>query len=321
MKMALFSLKTLIREEAFVKEFVDRRGADELAAICRTAPLGNTLAYALASLQSLTELESGWDNLTADDVSRLVKLVSSPATQINVLRPATAILRKLVLSGPESRPASLPDDDTVHRYGFEPVWASINATCPAPSAFLSVLATRISSGSASSDFHLTQASLSLVNALAKSSLSSSPSQLLAFDAAMADAKVGDAVVSAMQDQRATDGLGPLALGFQTHVDASAHRLVSTPVVAEDVDAVSTLIAIADRAKSLDAKVRGAKRAEREGEDLELRKWKTVGFEAENLLEDFAGSGMLGLVLMKRFVDRHSAEFDKVGRSLEQLTGS
>lgn len=284
----------------------------ELISICRAAPVGNTLAYALAALLTMTDLPSGWEGLDAEAVSRICHLVTH-ATPVNVLRPATALLRKLINSGPSARPvstigglaSSVATEQTVWRYGFDAVWPAIILE----DDFLQTLAKRISAG-ASGDFGLAQASLGLVNALMKGSHGSVSFD--DFEERLDKVEMRKAVVRLMEHQRSEELL-PLVLAFQTNVIASTHRLINTTVVAENPAHVEVLVAIANKAKALDAQHRASVAAKMDDEeaDLEARKWKTTGFESENLLQDFEGVGALGLRLMQRFVEMHTQEFEKV----------
>ena len=83
-------------------------------------------------MQNLMELEYGWDKLDDDFILRIVQILSSPHSLINVCRPATAILKKLVeadtvsAAGPQSAGSSrnLPGaaPGSVYRYGFQVVF-------------------------------------------------------------------------------------------------------------------------------------------------------------------------------------------------------
>lgn len=102
------------------------------------------------------EAEFGWENLDDDclarvsgltcaDVSRILdmslrllpsQIISIFATQslINIARPATAILRKLVLSDPAHAPPESPQQtrartyrDSVWSYGFGRLWPLIQS--------------------------------------------------------------------------------------------------------------------------------------------------------------------------------------------------
>ena len=80
-------------------------------------------------MQSLMELDHGWSTLSPEFILRIVQILSSEQSLINVCRPATAILKKLVEADPMSRvgasssripPAAPPG--SVYQYGFEVVW-------------------------------------------------------------------------------------------------------------------------------------------------------------------------------------------------------
>lgn len=73
------------------------------------------------------ELEHGWENLDDDFILRIVQILSSPQSLVNVCRPATAILKKLVEADPSSAPAAQAStastqQKSVYRYGFQVVF-------------------------------------------------------------------------------------------------------------------------------------------------------------------------------------------------------
>lgn len=75
LKLATFSLRTLIRERAFLDEFLRRGGMDALQEVIKRAT-GNTLAYSLLSMQSLMDLDDrGWEQLEDGFVSRIVEII------------------------------------------------------------------------------------------------------------------------------------------------------------------------------------------------------------------------------------------------------
>ena len=55
-------------------------------------------------MQNLMELDYGWANLTDEFILTVVRILASPQSLINVCRPATAILKKLVEADPMSAP-------------------------------------------------------------------------------------------------------------------------------------------------------------------------------------------------------------------------
>jgi engulfment and cell motility protein 1 len=88
--------------------------------------------YALTAMQNLMELDYGWQGLDDSFIFRIVKILSSSQSLINVCRPATAILKKLVEADPVSAPGPATASssrspptappDSVYRYGFPVVF-------------------------------------------------------------------------------------------------------------------------------------------------------------------------------------------------------
>jgi engulfment and cell motility protein 1 len=78
------------------------------------------------------DLEYGWSTLDNSFIQHIVKILSSSQSLINVCRPATAILKKLVEADPHSAPGPLvasssrgppvPPPGSVYRYGFDIVF-------------------------------------------------------------------------------------------------------------------------------------------------------------------------------------------------------
>lgn len=80
-------------------------------------------------MQNLMELQYGWATLDSMFILRVVQILSSPNSPINVCRPATAILKKLVeadplsalspgVAGSSSGRAPPVPPGSVYRYGF-----------------------------------------------------------------------------------------------------------------------------------------------------------------------------------------------------------
>jgi engulfment and cell motility protein 1 len=78
------------------------------------------------------ELDYGWSTLDSEFIYHIVHTLSSLQTPINVCRPATAILKKLVEADPMNAPGSfipgssrgqpMVPEDSVYRYGFSVVF-------------------------------------------------------------------------------------------------------------------------------------------------------------------------------------------------------
>ncbi|KAH9013264.1 ELMO/CED-12 family-domain-containing protein [Lactarius pseudohatsudake] len=105
-RLALFSLQRYLREEDFANEFLKRDGVNTLVNVI-TSSHGNTLAYALTAMKNLMDLEYGWAALDSSFIFKVVQIIASPQSLINVCRPATAILKRLVEADPASAPGPI----------------------------------------------------------------------------------------------------------------------------------------------------------------------------------------------------------------------
>lgn len=82
-------------------------------------------------MQNLMELDHGWASLDEAFIFRVVQVLSSPHSLINVCRPATAILKKLVEADPSNAPGPQAGSSkngpaivpgSIYRYGFTMVF-------------------------------------------------------------------------------------------------------------------------------------------------------------------------------------------------------
>lgn len=82
-------------------------------------------------MQHLMDLDYGWSTLDDKFILRIVRVLTSPQSLVNVTRPATVILKKFVEAEPTSvasQNASTNKDppfthpDSVYRYGFKEVY-------------------------------------------------------------------------------------------------------------------------------------------------------------------------------------------------------
>lgn len=83
-------------------------------------------------MQNLMDLDYGWSTLDQFFIHTVVQILSSSSSRINVCRPATAILKKLVEADPRSQPGPITASSSrsppaappgsVYRYGFDVVW-------------------------------------------------------------------------------------------------------------------------------------------------------------------------------------------------------
>jgi engulfment/cell motility protein 1 len=83
-------------------------------------------------MQNLMDLDYGWSTLDETFIFKVVQILSSQHSLINVCRPATAILKKLVEADPMSSPGPVTASTSssppvvapgsVYRYGFRVVF-------------------------------------------------------------------------------------------------------------------------------------------------------------------------------------------------------
>lgn len=323
LKMATYTLQRLIREAPFTNEFVARGGVRELLNVIRNHSSGNTLAYALTSCQNLMEgFEYGWDIIDADIVAKVVNLLVSQE-RINVCRPATAILKKLVVSGPQDSPkmgrvltdgsgAASAAPPPVYRYGFDFVYAEFQRE----PLFLQTLTNRIGS----SDTTLKLYSLSLINSLLRNV---SDELFESFTSELEKLNASKAVAWLMDSHRG-DELASSILDYQTNVIRTAHRRMRTAVTPTDKRHVHALSYIWLQAKISDVVVpnknpaqttlNGASRTA--GGATTRYKWRRIGFASESAAKEFGRTGWLGLLCLESFVRSDPDLYAKI--ILEQI---
>src|SRR6266403_1624865 len=83
-------------------------------------------------MKNLMDLEYGWATLDNSFIFKVVQIIAAPQSLINVCRPATAILKRLVEADPASAPGPLVASSSrappvappgsVYRYGFDVVF-------------------------------------------------------------------------------------------------------------------------------------------------------------------------------------------------------
>ncbi|KAE8207041.1 hypothetical protein CF335_g1434 [Tilletia laevis] len=307
LKMATYTLQRLIREKAFTLEFLRRGGLVELINIIRTSTSGNTLAYALASCQNLLDtMDEGWEYLPEEFIAKIVNIVVNQE-RINVCRPATAILKKLVVSGPSDAPENvgrvLREDETmpragsaggsndVYRYGFEVVYSNVRKE----SQFLSTLVQRLSSP----DTTLCMNSLSLINSLLRHVTDSY------FDVLTSELEsygVSRAVTRLMDSNRG-DELSTSILEYQNNYIRMARQRLRTTVTPADKRHVSALSYIWLQANLSDTANFPSSPGDRSsmGGGGSKMKWRKLGFYSENVAKEFAQTGLLGLECYESFV--------------------
>ncbi|KAJ7224321.1 ELMO/CED-12 family-domain-containing protein [Mycena pura] len=298
LKMTLFTLQKYIREEQFAQSFINCSGLSDLIAVIFGAH-GNTLAYALTAMQNLMELDYGWASLDDAFILQVVQILSSPQSLINVCRPATAILKKLVEADPMSAPGlqlasssrgvpSLPPG-SVYRYGFSVVFEQMRKG----RGFLETVISRLGSA----DTAMAQYSMMLINSLLAHA---SDTRWEEFISELESLNVRKAVVRLMSSHTIED-LTSCILDFQANYIRIIYRKKTTLV---DLEAEASHVAAL---KAIWASCRIPEAVDENGQVL---KWRLLGFDAENVEQEFNDVGVLGLECLRKFVEM-DPDFSKI----------
>ncbi|KAK6992173.1 ELMO/CED-12 family-domain-containing protein, partial [Favolaschia claudopus] len=298
LKMTLFTLQKYIREEQFAQSFINCSGLTDLIDIIFGAH-GNTLAYALTAMQNLMELDYGWSTLDDAFIFQVVQILSSPQSLINVCRPATAILKKLVEADPTSAPGTqlaasssrgppiLPPD-SVYRYGFSVVFEQMRKGV----GFLETVISRLGSA----DTAMAQHSMMLINSLLSHA---SDTRWEEFIAELEKLNVRKAVVRLMSSHTIED-LTSSILDFQANFIRVTYRKKTTLIEETEPSHAAILQAIWTNSKL----------TESVDETGQLLRWRLLGFDTENLEQEFNDVGVLGLECLSKFIDM-DPDFPKI----------
>ncbi|CAE6455315.1 unnamed protein product [Rhizoctonia solani] len=300
-------------EHEFTHEFLKRDGLRELIGAIENSS-GNTLAYALTSMQNLMENDYGWDNLQSNFILLIVDILSN-SNPINVIRPATSILKRLVEADPRSgldagvmpsssattpaaelSPSPLPG--SVYRYGFEVVWAQLQRS---PNT-LSVIVARLTMAESG----MALGGMMLINSLLSNASDAHAPELID---ELERLNIRNVVRRLMASHASAD-LSSSILDFQAHLMRITYLRKTTPVDVElhAVQAVLTYVWIAARLGNAGKPDRLA---------FEGEQWSLLGCPTGNMESDFAQVGILGLDCLRTFVQTDPDHFAKV--VLEQVS--
>ncbi|KAG2355702.1 ELMO/CED-12 family-domain-containing protein [Suillus spraguei] len=303
-KMALWSLKKFIKVKV-CSGILNHGGLSELAQVICTEH-GNTLAYALEAMHNLMDLDYGWSTLDNAFVFKVVQILSSPNSLINVCRPATAILKKLVEADPMNAPGPLiasssrappvAPPGSVYRYGFQIVFQQMRRE----KGSLETVVNRLGSADTAMILH----SMMLINSLLSHV---NDTEWDEFISELERLNVRKAVIRLMSSHN-IDDLTSSILDFQANIVRVTYRKKSTLVEPE----VESL-----HASALEYIWSCSKVQEGRDNDREVLKWRKLGFSSENLVHEFQEVGELGLDCLRNFVEDDPDLFSKV--ILEQLS--
>ncbi|GAA5889682.1 hypothetical protein JCM5296_002430 [Sporobolomyces johnsonii] len=278
LKLATFSLRTLIKERAFLTEFIARGGLEALQEVIRRAS-GNTLAYSLLSLQNLLELqESGWTGLQSGFIGRIVEIIATQPL-INISRPATAILRRLAsASQPSDTAAAGPSSASTSTPGFSVVYEEISQKPD----FLKNLVNRLSSN----DTDSANLSLGLINGLLRGSTNLGD---LRFSDELEALDVGHVVRKLLDANTGIDI--PSILTFQANLVASLQLALRTRVEDPHYHFFDEIW----------------QSSQLEDDDETLR-WRKLGFQTESPQYEFDTTGVLGLKALVKYAQDPQNDF-------------
>ncbi|OBZ74056.1 Engulfment and cell motility protein 3 [Grifola frondosa] len=263
--LALTSLRKLIREEQFANEFLNRDGLRELIEVINTSH-GNVLAYALTAMQNLMELDYGWDNLDNVFILKIVQILSSESSLINAASSSR---------GPPS-----PPPGSVYRYGFDVVFEQMRKE----KRLLETVVSRLGSA----DTTMALYSMMLINSLMAHA---SDPRWDEFIAELERLNVRKAVIRLMSSHTIED-LTSCILDFQANMVRVAFRKKMT-LVEPDFEPLHD--------SALKYIWTNSKLQEEREDAITAVKWRKIGFDSEDIGQEFREVGVLGLDCLKHVV--------------------
>ncbi|KAJ3020138.1 hypothetical protein HKX48_001244 [Thoreauomyces humboldtii] len=276
LKRTIFLLQKYLKEDEFVDEFVALGGLEKLQDVIITAQ-GNTLAYALTSLQTLMEHDRGWESFSKQFIATLVSIIVKQ-NLVNICRPATAIIIKLVAANPTNPSAA------IQCYGFDVV----NSAITSQASFLPTLVQRLSA----TDYLLQLNSLHLINSLFRHVTDRARSSFVQ----MLDALRTRHVVSMLMQSSPADELKAQLIDYQRLLVSEGHRRRRTNVDFRNKEHAAAL-------KDL---------WELSGIDPgSAPQWDKLGFMTVLPQRDLSRVGVLGLEAMHAFAQRETAAYQQL----------
>lgn len=294
LKFSLFSLQKHIKEEDFAHEFISAGGVTFLVETIY-ATHGNTLAYALTAMQHLMELDYGWDTLDEHFIHKVVQILSSPQSLINVCRPATAILKKFVEADPanaQSPSTSSPvvvQPGSVTRYGFTIVFEQMRRQ----RGLLETVISRLGSADTAMALH----SMMLINSLLAHAKEDRWEE---FVAELEKLNIRKSVIRLMASHTIED-LSSCILDFQANIIRITHRKKVTMVEPHAEPAHAAALKFIWLSSKLE---------EERDEDGQILKWRKLGFDTEDVSMGFHDVGVLGLECLRNFA-QSNPDFPKL----------
>ncbi|RKF55492.1 Engulfment and cell motility protein 2 [Erysiphe neolycopersici] len=321
-KLAVFKLQASINDPSIADVFISTGGLKVLQQLIMTSS-GNTLAYALAALSRLLEVEMGWEIFESNGAEALVeRLVGLIVTQplVNILRGAMSILVAVVGHSQNSRKSSKVPEV----FGFRALKPAV-AVYP---QFFEMVVLQLKSA----DHLLCSNALMLLNALLRDGLSKVESKE---EKSVELSRAGEkwpqlinklqdlGIVQAAYDIMQSSSLQDMAhslLEFQTVSKLILKKRRDTEVQLENLEHQDILENIylssqKKNKKEAQSKIKqtehSSKDGKRNGSEENSYKWRNLGFQTENLSWDFEQTGFLGLMDLACFVSKDEDGFQKL----------
>ncbi|GAM82077.1 hypothetical protein ANO11243_000560 [Dothideomycetidae sp. 11243] len=316
-KLAAFHLQTMVSDGDFADAFIQENGMPALCGMV-VHEQGNTLAYALGSLNGILEHGLGWDEVGLDIAERAVDLVVSRPV-INVLRNAFRFLVLIVTrydDETEFQLASSRDSD------IGPNLDTLTPILKEQDTFLNVLVERLTSA----DHALCANALQFLNALIRDGVMAfNEIQLMRFLSHLQALDVFGTVEGLMRSDIVSDIAAPI-LDFQNLTKVMLRRWRSIPVDITNPAHEEALEKVHSCAEpALPQEATNSRDLEREGSppidepplDMPTEvTWRSLGFAGEDPVLDMDELGVLGLMDLTDFFNKDS---DFVRKTLLEQT--
>ncbi|KIM26137.1 hypothetical protein M408DRAFT_330723 [Serendipita vermifera MAFF 305830] len=322
LRLCLFNLQKYIKEEQFANEFLARDGLRELCEVIVSVG-GNTLAYALTALSNLLDLPYGWSALSPQFIYKIVLILASPNNLVNVCRPATLILKKLVeadgnvanniaSSSSGAGKKSEPSPGSVYRFGFDVVYEQMRHE----RNLLEIVVGRLGG----SESLMVLYSMTLLNSLLSHA---TPAHWVELTSALERLNTSRAVIRLMSSHTIED-LTNSILDYQgnmvrvlyfkktrrVHVTGGYSGDQHDDYASGGGDAEQeAMLEYIWAAGKLEVDVGpGQVNSRGKGSMRDVIKWRKLGFQSEDVRRDFEHTGMLGLECLRHFVQADPSRF-------------
>ncbi|KAK5722640.1 hypothetical protein LTR15_005872 [Elasticomyces elasticus] len=302
-KYAVFKLQSVLGDPSFAEAFIEADGLFALRqAVLETT--GNMQAYAFGSLDTLLELDMGWEIVDAAVIEKAVSLaVTHPL--VNIVRNVLTLLVLIV-----SRPLTKSRRESAEVFGFKAIKPALDQHA----GFLDSLVQRLGA----SDHALCANALQLINALMRDAVvHGGEHEWPKFIKRLQDLGVIGGVGMLMRGDTASDPSTPLAaaiLEFQTLTKVLLRKWKEVRVnveLAEHKRALKTIHLLSR--VSTQPPTPSDPNGETNGKDSKRHhpeKWRRLGFETESPAWEFDETGYLGMMDLVNYARGNEDAYQK-----------